>query len=94
MEKCRPAQPQPKGGTLQHIVTPLQAEEWQAALVDHPDRDVVAFLLRGTEGGFRIGLNYASHHCHPFRCNMRGTNVKASVVEEYLGKEVRLGHTP
>ncbi len=93
MERCRPAQPQPKGGTLSHIVTPLQAEEWQAALVDHPDWDFWAFLLRGTEGGFRIGFNYASH-CRPLRRNMHGTNVKASVVEEYLGKEVRLGHTP
>ncbi len=91
LEGCRPVAQVPVQAPLSRIVTPLQPAEWQIALARHPDQEFVAFILRGIRLGFRIGFGYQSHRCRPFLRNMRRTNVKASIVEEYLGKELELG---
>ena len=40
-----------------HISTPLKIEVWEKCLCNHPDKDFVAFILKGIKQGFRIGVD-------------------------------------
>ena len=48
---------------LQTISTPLKVEEWERALVGHPDEDLVGYVLSGIRGGFRVGFDYSKYTC-------------------------------
>ena len=39
------------------IVTPYVVAEWERLLASHPDRDFVAYIVRGITSGFRIGVD-------------------------------------
>ena len=38
------------------IVTPLREAEWEAVLLEHPDREWVQYLLAGIRDVFRVGF--------------------------------------
>ena len=57
---------------------------------DHPDPVFRHYILNGIWHGFRIGFNQEVL-CTPASSNMRSALETASVVQEYLDKEVTLG---
>ena len=72
------------------MVTPLKLQEWESALVSHPDREYVHYLIQGIWEGVRVGFDRQS----PLRSsggNMPSAREQAAVVEEYLGKECAEG---
>ena len=52
------------------ITTPFIASQWEAPLVNHPDRHLVRYLLIGITEGFRIGFQ-RGHKCRRASSNMR-----------------------
>ena len=72
------------------IDTPLRADEWQAALKDHPDRRFAEYICNGIRNGFRIGYN-RDHKCVSATRNMISTIQYPEVVEEYIAKEMEAG---
>ena len=86
LDKCTPLSYAPTPMPLARMVTPLKLREWESALVSHPDREYVHYLIRGIREGFRVGFDRLS----PLRSsggNMPSAREQAAVVEEYLGKE-------
>ena len=39
----------------EEIVTPIVLPEWQAALMDHPNNEFIAYITSGIEQEFRLG---------------------------------------
>lgn len=76
---------------LTRIQTPLVLTEWRKQLGRHPDAEYRDYLLRGIERGFRIGFRHRSCSCQQAKSNMKSASEQATVVQEYLEKEVRLG---
>ena len=64
---------------------------WEEALVRHPDREFVEYLLQGIQEGFCIGFNYQEHVCKPAAGNMKSASEKPGVVDEYLANEREAG---
>lgn len=76
---------------LQRVETPLVREEWRKSLATHPDPEYREYLLYGIQQGFRIGFRHGSRSCKSAKANMKSAIDNASVVDEYLAKEVKLG---
>ena len=66
------------------------SREWNLELRDHPDPVLRHYILNGIWNGFRIGFDRGVP-CTPASSNMRSALDNASVVQEYLDKEVTLG---
>jgi hypothetical protein len=77
-------------GWLQGVATPLIWREWDLELKDHPDPVFRHYILNGIWNGFRIGFDRGVL-CTPASSNIRSALDNASVVQEYLDKEVMLG---
>ena len=80
--------PTPK--PLLRMVTPLKLQEWESALVSHPDREYSHYLIQGIREGFRVGFDRQS----PLRSsggNTPSAQEQAAAVEKYLGKECAEG---
>jgi hypothetical protein len=73
------------------VSSPLVGQEWAKELADHPDSAFRDYILGGITFGFRIGFNYARSICKPAASNMHSAMENASVVQEYIDKEVALG---
>lgn len=76
---------------LQTISTPLKVEEWERALVGHPDEDLVGYFLSGIRDGFRVGFDYSKYSCVSARANLRSAGENRQVVEDYLREECAQG---
>ena len=70
------------------IDTPLRADEWQAALKDHPDRWFAEYICNGICNGFRYNRD---HKCVSATRHMISTIQYPEVVEEYIAKEMEAG---
>ena len=73
------------------VNTPLNRQAWQAALVNHPDRQLVHFLVEGIRQGFRIGFDYSMHSTKSKTGNMKSACDNPVPVNQYLDKELTLG---
>ncbi len=71
------------------INTPLRSEMWARALQRHPDREFVAYLLRGMRSGFRIGFTQTT--VRSARRNMLSAEQNPEVVDKYLAREREAG---
>ena len=73
------------------IVTPLRWEPWHQALLTHPDRVYVKYILDGISEGFRIGFDHANSPLRSSPGNMRSAVQNPQVVQDYLVKEQQAG---
>jgi len=76
---------------LSYIQMPLIPHAWETALVGHPDKTFVKYILAGLTQGFRIGFN---RHC-PFKSastNMPSAREHPKVVERYISEELAKRH--
>jgi len=74
------------------IIIPLKVQAWEWVLRAHPDRALVAYLLRRIQNGFHIGF----HPIHPWKAskqNMQSAYEHPLPVDEYLATECRAGRT-
>ena len=89
LDKCRRvSQPAP---AFQGVAKPLRWEIWQEALIAHPDREMVDYIVTGLREGFRIGYNYQAHKCKRSEDNMRSAKDHPQVVDSYIRKECEAG---
>ena len=58
LDQCHTVKPIRLPYGLDHIVTPLLWQSWQASQADHPDRASINWLIAGIRDGFRIGYDY------------------------------------
>ena len=71
-----------------NIITPLIYHQWEKALILHPDRQFVQYLLSGIEKGFHTGVNRL-HTCKRAKGNMHSALVHPTPVEDYLHTELQ-----
>ena len=72
---------------LTSVTTHLAVESWEAALMSHPDRAYVGYIIRGLREGFRIGFQRGA----PLRsasANMPSSRLRPSVITDYLAGEL------
>ena len=67
---------------LMGVFTPLKVAEWEHMLAQHPDRQYVAYLLRGIQEGFRIRYERGGHLLGSARKNMRAAWENPQVILE------------
>jgi len=67
----------------------LQWRDWEAHLVNHPDRPLAHYVVQGIRDGFRIGFDYAGHKTKKADDNMYSATEHPQVVQEYLLRECR-----
>ncbi|KAL5477312.1 hypothetical protein EMCRGX_G024096 [Ephydatia muelleri] len=91
LNRCTPLIPNKGPAELQNISTPLKAEEWEKALVGHPDEDLVAYIVSGIQTGFRVGFDYAKQRCISARANLPSAAENQEVVTAYLKEECAQG---
>ena len=60
-------------------------------LQEHPDKELVEYILHGILDGFRIGYDYRKAHCVPAKLNMVSAVTNPQVAAAYLQEEVALG---
>ncbi len=74
------------------IVTPYVVAEWERLLASHPDRDFVAYIVRGITSGFRIGVDPSliNGQFQSTNSNMQSARDNAQVIDSYLGTECSL----
>ena len=72
------------------INTPLKLDAWRDLLASYPDQVFAAFLRRGIQEGFRIGIP-PDFQCTPTPRNLRSALEHPAVVQAYLDREVQLG---
>jgi hypothetical protein len=75
---------------LEKIATPLQADQWDLLLQDHPDMEFTAYILSGISKGFRIGFDRLNA-LRKAKSNMAQAREHPEVVEAYLLKELERG---
>ena len=72
------------------VITPLVHHEWEKALISHPDRQFVLYLLAGIRQGFHIGFD-RNHTCKRMTRNMQSALLHPAPVEDYLRTELQAG---
>ena len=75
----------------QLVHTPLRAEAWQSMLVDHPDKELVEWMVRGIRQGFRLGFQQDRRGLRQARQNLASVREHPEVVQEYLDNELEKG---
>lgn len=70
-------------------VSPLKADRFALELKNHPDQELVSFVLIGIREGFRLGFNMTP--LRPAKRNKKSAEEHPDVVDDYLGNEVALG---
>ena len=68
LDKCTEIAPEILPPCALKITTPLVAAEWEALLKDHPDRQLVQYIVTGVREGFRIGANVQRVTCTQRSC--------------------------
>lgn len=67
---------------LKHIETPVNLATWERAMLNHPDRQLANFIVKGLSEGFRIGYRYGAAKLKKDGKNMPCSNPQ--VITEYL----------
>ena len=88
---CKPAIPPTLPVLADTIVSPLILDNWRQALQDHPDRDLVDYLLHGIAHGFHIGFNHGTQQCESTQSNMGSAIQNPGPVDEYIDTELKAG---
>ena len=64
----------PQPGTVvrfEGIVSPLVIKNWEARLLNHPDKEFADYLIGGMTEGFHIGYDYSKCKCTSAKSNTR-----------------------
>ncbi len=72
------------------VSTLLKVDAWEAALVHHPDRAFVSYIIRGLGEGFRTGFQWGAP-LESATSNMLSTRLRPGLIEEYISKELGKG---
>ena len=72
------------------VVSPLKPEVFAAKLSQHPDQNLVAFVLDRLRNGFRLGFQH-SKKLKSAKSNEVSANQHSEVVDRYLPNDVSLG---
>ena len=48
---------------MSDVLTPLDWQEWESAVADHPDQKFKEYVVNGIRHGFRVGFDYATASC-------------------------------
>ena len=65
-------------------------EQFSCDLRNHPNHQLVAFILDGLHNGFKLGFNH-SHKLKLAKCNKPSAYEHPTVIDEYLANKVSLG---
>ena len=71
-------------------VSLLLVEQFSCDLRNHPNPQLVAFILNGLHNGFKLGFNH-SQKLKSAKCTMPSAYEHPTVIDEYLANEVSLG---
>ena len=71
-------------------VSPLLVEQFSWELRNHPNPQLVAFILDGLRNGFKLGFNH-SQKLKSAKRNKPSAYEHPAVIDEYLANEVSLG---
>ena len=71
---------------LQPVRTPLQTDQWEVLLHQHPDPQLTDWLICGLKEGFRIGFD-RQQKLRSATSNVQGTSDHPDVVSAYLQSE-------
>ena len=89
LSQCTPGtnEPQVPEGLLQ-VVTPLKPDAWAEELMDMPDKQLVQYLIKGMNFGFRIGFN---RRCatSKAKANMRSALENPEPVHKFIYNELQ-----
>ena len=58
---------------------------------NHPDKQLVHYILQGITEGFRVGFRYGKSQCKSAKSIMLSADTNPQVVILYLQEEVALG---
>ena len=65
------------------VNTPLRLQSWQRHIRSHPDKNFIDYILRGIEGGFRIGRD-STCHVNSATKNKQSAQDNPNTIEKYL----------
>ena len=91
MDACRPLKARVVPDEVGVVSSPLVANEWEAVLAGHPDREFADFVVQGLREGFRIGFDYRRHLGEKTRKNMRSVSEHPDPIDRYVRDELRKG---
>ena len=77
--------------TASIVHTPLCAQAWHSMLGNHPDKQLVQFMLHGICNGFCTGFTKPLSSLKAATRNLEGAQEHPDVVTDYLSTEVSLG---
>ncbi len=69
------------------VRTPLRAAAWQRMLADHLDRQLVEWMVRGIQQGFRIDYQHDSRDLRKSKQHLSSVQQQPEVVQDYLDRE-------
>ena len=75
--------------SLASITTPVNLKYWEKHLRSHRDDAFSNLILRGLEGGFRIGFQWDKIKLRSAKRNMKSADERQEVVTAYLDKELQ-----
>ena len=75
---------------MREVLTPLNWQEWDRLLAQHPDQRFRAYIVRGIQEGFRIGFD-SSISLHSVKHNMPSALDHPTVIRDYLAEECSEG---
>jgi len=84
----------------EEVVSPLRWKVWQEELKEHPDTELVEFVVRGIRDGFRLGHDQSKVVLEQRGGTMYEATQHSEIIGDYLAKEVsakrvwRLEETP
>ena len=91
MDTCRPLNASVVPDGVGAVRSPLVANEWEAVLAGHPDREFAEFVVRGLREGFRIGFDYRRHLGEKTPKNMRLASEHPDPINRYVREELQKG---
>ena len=91
LDSCRKGARVTVPAMLTTYPSPLQWQDWEDCLANHPDRRFAAYITNGIREGFRIGYDYQSNKCKKATGNMRSAADHPEVIREYIANECSEG---
>ena len=77
---------------MEEVQTPLQADEWDRSLANHPDQNFRRYIVDEIRHGFRVGFDYAhAERTQNSTSNMLSAREHPEVISGYLATECAEG---
>ena len=92
LDSCRKGARVTVSAMLTTYPSPLQWQDWEDCLANHPVRRFAAYITNGIREGFLIGYDYQSDKCKKATGNMYSAADHLEVIREYIANECSEGH--